>query len=79
MLVTKRKADRIVLNNMSWEQFESLLTALGNKRAARITYNREIIEIMTPLPEYELLIDVKNTRNKIKKCLKNCSKMYHFP
>jgi Uma2 family endonuclease len=53
MLVTKRKADRVVLNNMSWEQFESLLTALGNKRAARITYDRGIIEIMTPLPEHE--------------------------
>lgn len=55
MLSTERKTDKIVLNNISWEQFENLLKNLGNSRSARIAYADGILEIMTPLPEHEYL------------------------
>lgn len=54
MLLTYRKADRVVLHDICWEQFESLLTTLGDKRVARIAYDQGNLEIMTPLPEHEI-------------------------
>ncbi len=55
MLLTAKQADRIVLNNIGWEQFENLLKDLGNTRSARIAYADGTLEIMTPLPEHEYL------------------------
>jgi Uma2 family endonuclease len=52
-MLTKEKADRVVLYNLSWEQFENLLIDLGESRAARIAYDNGTLEIMTPLPEHE--------------------------
>ncbi|WP_416670523.1 Uma2 family endonuclease [Egbenema bharatensis] len=48
-----RRADRVVLYGISWQQFENLLTDLGDHRAARVAYDRGTLEIMTPLPEHE--------------------------
>lgn len=53
MLLTKPRADRVVLYNISWQQFESLLADLGESRAARFAYDNGTLEIMTPLPEHE--------------------------
>lgn len=53
MLLSKPRADRVVLSNISWQQFENLLIDLGNTRSARVAYDRGILEIMTPLPEHE--------------------------
>ena len=53
MLLTQRRADRVVLDNISWQQFENLLINLGESRAARIAYDDGMLEIMTPLPEHE--------------------------
>jgi Uma2 family endonuclease len=53
MVATLSRADRVVLHNISWEQFERLLEDLGDHRAARITYDNGTLEIMTPLPEHE--------------------------
>ena len=53
MSLTMQRADRVVLYNISWQQFENLLKDLGDKRAARIAYDRGTLEIMTPLPEHE--------------------------
>lgn len=53
MSLTMQRADRVVLYNISWQQFENLLKYLGDKRAARIAYDRGTLEIMTPLPEHE--------------------------
>lgn len=53
MSLTAQKADRVVLHNISWQQFENLLKDLGDKRAARVAYDRGTLEIMTPLPEHE--------------------------
>lgn len=53
MVITPHRADRVVLHNISWEQFEKLLEDLGDRRAARIAYDNGTLEIMTPLPEHE--------------------------
>jgi len=53
MSLTTQRADRVVLYNIGWQQFENLLKDLGDKRAARIAYDRGTLEIMTPLPEHE--------------------------
>ncbi|ERT07693.1 restriction endonuclease family protein [Lyngbya aestuarii BL J] len=53
MQFTKQRADRVVLYNISWQQFENLLIDLGDSRAARVAYNNGTLEIMTPLPEHE--------------------------
>ncbi|NEO84782.1 MAG: Uma2 family endonuclease [Spirulina sp. SIO3F2] len=49
----QKRADRVVLNNISWQQFESLLLMLGDQRASRLAYDSGYLEIMTPLPEHE--------------------------
>lgn len=43
---------RVLLHEVSWQEFESLLDELGH-RSARIAYDKGILEIMTPLPEHE--------------------------
>ncbi|MBW4641458.1 MAG: Uma2 family endonuclease [Goleter apudmare HA4340-LM2] len=53
MLLTERRADRVVLYNISWQQFENLLLDLGASRVARVAYDDGTLEIMTPLPEHE--------------------------
>ncbi|MBE9126294.1 MULTISPECIES: Uma2 family endonuclease [unclassified Coleofasciculus] len=53
MLLTQRRANRVVLHNISWQQFENLLVDLGESRAARVAYDDGTLEIMTPLPEHE--------------------------
>ncbi|MCG6137575.1 MAG: Uma2 family endonuclease [Nostoc sp. LLA-1] len=53
MIAVKNRADRVVLYNISWQQFENLLQDLGESRAARIAYDYGTLEIMTPLPEHE--------------------------
>lgn len=45
---------KVLLQNVSWQEFETILEELGEKRAARIAYERETLEIMTPLPEHEV-------------------------
>jgi Uma2 family endonuclease len=58
MVATLSRADRVVLHNISWEQFEKLLEDLGDRRAARIAYDNGTLEIMTPLPEHEYFKEV---------------------
>ncbi|MFW9258440.1 hypothetical protein A4S05_20350 [Nostoc sp. KVJ20] len=53
MLLTENRADRVVLYNISWQQFENLLLDLGETRAAKVAYDDGTLEIMTPLPEHE--------------------------
>lgn len=53
MAITLNRADRVLLHNISWQQFENLLKDLGDRRSARIAYDRGTLEIMTPLPEHE--------------------------
>lgn len=53
MAVAKNRADRVMLYNINWQQFENLLKDLGEHRAAKVAYDRGTLEIMTPLPEHE--------------------------
>ncbi|MHC5758849.1 Uma2 family endonuclease [Nostoc sp.] len=53
MTVAKNRADRVMLYDISWQQFENLLKDLGEHRSARLAYDRTTLEIMTPLPEHE--------------------------
>ena len=52
MLTTQRR-DRVVLNHLSWQQFQNLLDDLDDNRSARIAYDNGSLEIMTPFPEHE--------------------------
>ncbi len=44
---------RLVLPNVSWQQFETLLVELGQNRSARLTYARGKLEMMTPMADHE--------------------------
>ncbi len=44
---------QILIDLVSWQQFESILTELGERRAARVSYSNGTLEIMVPLPEHE--------------------------
>ena len=44
----------VVLNNITWSEFEAILEDLGEHRSSRIAYDRGTLSIMTPLPEHEV-------------------------
>ncbi len=44
---------QLLLEDVSWQQFESILGELGESRAARLSYSNGLLEIMVPLPEHE--------------------------
>ena len=52
--ITVPPGQTIVLENISWDEFEAILEDLGEKRGSRIAYDRGRLEIMTPLPEHEV-------------------------
>lgn len=39
----------VIIPNVSWEEFESILQELGEKRSARVAYSKCTLEIMVPL------------------------------
>lgn len=43
----------ISIHNLSWQDFEQILTELGEKRSTRIAYYRGTLEIMSPLALHE--------------------------
>lgn len=53
VLLTIPVGQSILLENVSWQAFETLLVELGEHRAARLAYDQGILEIMAPLPEHE--------------------------
>ncbi|AFZ12188.1 protein of unknown function DUF820 [Crinalium epipsammum PCC 9333] len=44
---------QLLLKDVNWQQFQDLLTNLGESRSARISYSKGMLEIMVPLPEHE--------------------------
>jgi Uma2 family endonuclease len=44
---------RVLLQDVTWQELETILEDLGEHRAARIAYDRGTLEIMAPLPEHE--------------------------
>lgn len=47
-------ADRILLNNVSWEMYEKLLEIFADYPSVRLTYYKGLLELMAPLPEHEI-------------------------
>ncbi|WP_416676277.1 Uma2 family endonuclease [Egbenema bharatensis] len=48
----------VSIPDVSWQEFETILQELGEKRSARIAYSHGTLEIMVPLPEHELPRDL---------------------
>ncbi|MEP0854830.1 Uma2 family endonuclease [Trichocoleus sp. DQ-U1] len=44
---------KVFLEDITWQEFETILEELGEHRASRVAYENGILEIMTPLPEHE--------------------------
>ncbi|HEY9700450.1 MAG TPA: Uma2 family endonuclease [Trichocoleus sp.] len=44
---------RVILPNISWQQFEQLLRELGTERQVRLTYAGGKLEMMTPIEAHE--------------------------
>ncbi len=44
---------QLLLKDVSWQMFEKILEELGETRAARVSYSKGMLEIITPLPEHE--------------------------
>ncbi|MBC6422327.1 MAG: Uma2 family endonuclease [Hormoscilla sp. SP5CHS1] len=43
----------LLLKNVTWPMLETILDELGETRAARLSYSKGMLSIVTPLPEYE--------------------------
>lgn len=52
--ITVPPGQTVILEGVSWDEFEAILEDLGENRGSRIAYDRGILEIMTPLPEHEV-------------------------
>lgn len=44
---------RVLLRNISWDEFEQILDELGDRRGSRIAYYKGSLEIMVPLAGHE--------------------------
>ncbi|NJO15792.1 MAG: Uma2 family endonuclease [Thioploca sp.] len=44
---------RVLLHNISWQTFKTLLVELGESRASRLTYDQGCLEIMAPQSAHE--------------------------
>lgn len=44
---------RIVLDRITWQKFETLLQEMGLERTTRLTYDRGTLELMNPLEDHE--------------------------
>jgi len=58
MLLELRRIDvplgqHIVLQDVTWQEFETILAELGEHRSTRLAYENGMLEIMMPLPEHE--------------------------
>lgn len=54
MITTSTPAEQIILlSNISWQLFESLLQEMGEHRSTRLAYHQEKLELMTPLWEHD--------------------------
>ncbi|MEA5535804.1 Uma2 family endonuclease [Crocosphaera sp. XPORK-15E] len=44
---------QLLLKELNWQKFETILSELGESRASRLSYSNGFLEIMVPLPEHE--------------------------
>ena len=54
--LTVPPGDRLLLSDVTWEEFEQILEELGDRRSSCIAYHQGVLELMNPLPKDELLI-----------------------
>src|ERR1022692_53586 len=53
-VVTKHfSEDRVILHDVSWDTYESLLKDLEDRSRARIAFDEGTLEIVTPSPQHE--------------------------
>ena len=52
-VATRPAEQRVLLCDISWQSYEQILAALGERRSARLIYFDGNLEIMTPLEEHE--------------------------
>jgi Uma2 family endonuclease len=53
LAVTNTGEERTLLQGISWNLYENLLTEIGDNGKARLSYYRGDLEFMTPLPSHE--------------------------
>jgi Uma2 family endonuclease len=53
-----RSSQRVILQNISWQTFESILAEMGDHRATRLAYDQGILEIVAPSMHHEHTIRV---------------------
>lgn len=58
MTTTISPSEKILLHNVSWQEFETILTEMENKTGSRIAYDRGTLEIIMPLPEHEYFKEI---------------------
>ena len=46
--------NQLLLKDITWSMFETLLTELGESRASRLSYSKGTLEIMVPLMEHKV-------------------------
>jgi Uma2 family endonuclease len=51
--ILRRPGQVLLLKDIDWPTFETVLKELGDERAARISYSQGMLEIMTPLAIHE--------------------------
>lgn len=44
---------RLLLRDVSWQEFETIVEELGDRRGSRLAYDNGTLEMMMPLPEHE--------------------------
>jgi Uma2 family endonuclease len=44
---------RLLLQDVTWQEFETILEELGEHRSSRLAYENGTLELMIPLPEHE--------------------------
>jgi Uma2 family endonuclease len=60
-----KPGQQLLLEDISWQQFENILTDLGEHRSARVSYSHGCLEIMEPLPEHEKAKEIISDTIKI--------------
>jgi Uma2 family endonuclease len=53
MLTINLPEKRVLLHGVSWQSYEMILAALGEKRSALLSYYKGELEIMTPLEQHD--------------------------
>jgi Uma2 family endonuclease len=51
--IVVKPGQQLLLQDISWSDFEEILADLGEQRGSRISYSNGALEIMVPLPEHE--------------------------